>query len=79
MNATTHQRRGSRVLSGALKIFGVGILALLVTGVMLLVQIRSDYYARVSVDLAARYADQVMLAIDRHQARYQTWRCPADC
>jgi hypothetical protein len=52
---------------------GVGILALLFAGVTLLLQVRSDYYARVSVNLAARYADQVMLVIDGHRARYETF------
>jgi hypothetical protein len=69
---TMLRRLKSRVLRDSLKVFGVGILALLVAGVALLLQIRSDYYARVSVNLAASYADRVMLAIDGHRARYET-------
>ncbi len=69
----TLQRLGSKVVRVAISVFGVAILALLVAGVMLVVQTRSDYYARVSVKLAASYAEQVMLAIEGHQARFKTF------
>lgn len=70
MTATTLQRRRSGVLRAARKVFGVGLLALLVVSVTALVRIRSDYYASQSVELAARYAQQVMLAIEEHHSRH---------
>lgn len=64
---------GIKVLRGALTAFAVVVPALLVAGMTLLVQTRSDYYAMESVKLAARYAEQVMTAIERHHTQHKTF------
>jgi hypothetical protein len=73
MSTTTLQRLGSKGLRTVVTVFAAAILALLVAGVILFVQARSDYYAKVSVNLAASYAEKVLLVIEGHQARYKTF------
>jgi len=73
MNATKFQRRGLKVLGAPLTAFGVSTLLLLIAGVGLLVKTRSDFYAGVSVDLAAKYAEQVTTAIDGHHTQFKAF------
>lgn len=58
-----------KLLRPALTAVAVVVLALLIAAVTFLAQTRSDYYAKVSVDLAARYSEQV---IEVHLARYKS-------
>lgn len=73
MNSTTRQRLGSSILRGTLKILGAGVVALLAVGLILLLHVRSDYYAKVSINQAVSYAEQVMLAIDGHRALHRNF------